>query len=468
MLRTHYCGQIRKKDVEKEVSLCGWIYRIREHGKIVFLDLRDREGSIQVVCVPSVLKDNFDVMRNLGKEDVILLKGIVQARPKGTINDKIPTGEVEILINDIEILNKCKNHPFDMEIETEVAEELRLKHRYLDLRSPKLQSNFIFRHKVVKKIRDLFDQSGFIEIETPILTKSTPEGARDFLVPSRLRSGAFYALPQSPQLFKQILMVAGFDKYFQIARCFRDEDLRADRQPEFTQLDLEMSFIEEEDIFTLIEMVLKDVFKYVLNLDIKIPFPRLNHKDVIAKYGSDKPDLRQDLNGEFCFLWIKEFPLFHFNQDSNSWDMEHHPFTAPHADDINLLGKNMDKIRARSYDLVLNGVELGSGSIRIHNRELQKKIFETIGISEEDAERKFGFLLRALECGAPPHGGFALGLDRLITIMLGKESIRDVIAFPKTQRGVCPLADAPSFVDLSQLLELKIKILKEEKNEDKK
>jgi len=468
LLRTDYCGQLRKEDVEKEVSLYGWVYRIREHGKIVFLDLRDREGTIQVVCVPGILKDNFQSVRSLSKEDVIFIKGVVQPRPQGTVNDKIPTGEVEVLMHSIEILNKCGYQPFDIETEVEVSEELRLKHRYLDLRKPQLQANFIFRHKVIKNIRDFFDQEGFIEIETPILTKSTPEGARDFLVPSRLRSGTFYALPQSPQLFKQILMISGFDKYFQIARCFRDEDLRADRQPEFTQLDLEMSFIDEEDVFSLIESLLKSVFKHVLNLDLKIPFPRLNHKDVMAKYGSDKPDLRTNSSESFCFLWIKEFPLFSFNQDSNKWDMEHHPFTAPHPDDINLLGKDMGKIRARSYDLVLNGIELGSGSIRIHNKNLQKRVFETIGISEEEAERKFGFLLRALDCGAPPHGGFALGLDRLITIMLGVESIRDVIAFPKTQRGICLLTEAPSFVDLSQLLELKIKTLKEVENEEKK
>ncbi len=461
MLRTHFCGQIRKSDVGKEVAVCGWIFRRREHGKITFFDLRDREGLIQVVLVPSVMKENYDIVSSLSKEDVVLLKGSVEARPANTINEKLSTGEIEILAKSIKVLNKCNQLPFDIETDSDVSEELRLKYRYLDLRRPELQSNFILRHKVIKTMRDFMDSKGFLDVETPVLTKSTPEGARDFLVPSRLQTGTFYALPQSPQLFKQILMVAGFERYFQIARCFRDEDLRADRQPEFTQLDLEMSFIEEEDIFNLMEELLVSVFKKVIGVNLKVPFPRLNHEEVMRKYKTDKPDLRSELNQEFCFVWIKDFPLFSLNKDTGKWDMEHHPFTAPHPDDLQLLGKNMEKIRARSYDLVFNGVELGSGSIRIHDRVLQKNIFESIGIKDEEAERKFGFLLRALECGAPPHGGFALGLDRMLAIMLGKESIRDVIAFPKTQRGICLLTDAPSAVDMDQLLELKIKTLKE-------
>ncbi|MDD5613846.1 MAG: aspartate--tRNA ligase [Candidatus Omnitrophica bacterium] len=462
MLRTDYCGKLNLKDENRAVSLCGWVYRIREHGKVVFLDLRDREGVIQVVCVPSVLKEGFDTVKSLVKEDVILLRGIVNKRPKGTINDKIPTGFIEILASEIKILNRCLNLPFELDSDTEVAEELRLKYRYLDLRREGLQNNFIFRDRVTKEMRYFLDSQGFLDVETPILTKSTPEGARDYLVPARLRSGNFYALPQSPQLFKQILMVAGFDRYFQIARCFRDEDLRADRQPEFTQLDLEMSFIDEEDIFNLIEGLLSQVFKKTLNIDLKTPFLRLKYIDAVKRYGSDKPDLRKERNEELSFLWINDFPLFRMDEESGKWDMEHHPFTAPHPDDVGLIGKDMAKIRARSYDLVLNGVELGSGSIRIHDRNLQKKIFQTIGISDDDAERKFGFLLKALECGAPPHGGFALGLDRMVALMLNRDSIRDVIAFPKTQRGICLLTDAPSSVDINQLLELKIKVLKEQ------
>ncbi|MDP8253522.1 MAG: aspartate--tRNA ligase [Candidatus Kaelpia aquatica] len=464
MLRTHYCGELRKEDKDKKVVLAGWVYRIREHGKVTFLDLRDREGLIQIVCVPSILKDSANVVKELTKEDVVYIEGTVNERPQGTINKNIPTGEVELLASDVRLLNKCKDLPFDIESETEVSEDLRLKYRYLDLRREELKKNFIFKDKVTKYTRDFFHQEGFLDIETPILTKSTPEGARDFLVPARLRSGSFYALPQSPQLFKQILMIAGLDKYYQIARCFRDEDLRADRQPEFTQLDLEMSFIDEEDIFNLIEGLLSYIFKKVLNYELKTPFLRLSHREAMEKHNSDKPDLRTE-GDDFCFLWLKDFPLFNFSVEEDSWDMEHHPFTAPHPEDIDLIGKDMGKVRARSYDLVLNGVELGSGSIRIHQRELQEKIFKAIGIDDEDAERKFGFLLKALDSGAPPHGGFALGLDRMLALMLGENSIRDVIAFPKTQRGICLLTDAPSHVDVDQLLELKIRTLKEERDD---
>jgi len=462
-LRTHYCGELRKDDKEKEVILAGWVYRIREHGKVTFIDLRDREGIIQVVCVPSILKDSAGIVKELSKEDVVSIKGIVNERPKGTINENILTGEVELLASEINLLNKCNNLPFDIESETEVSEDLRLKYRYLDLRREELKNNFIFKDKITKGIRDFLHEEGFLDIETPILTKSTPEGARDFLVPARLRTGSFYALPQSPQLFKQILMIAGFDKYYQIARCFRDEDLRADRQPEFTQLDLEMSFIDEEDIFSLIEGLLSYIFKKVLNYDLKIPLPRLSHKEAMEKYNSDKPDLRKEKD-EFCFVWLKDFPLFKFNAEEDRWDMEHHPFTAPNIEDMDFIDKDMGKVRARSYDLILNGVELGSGSIRIHQKDLQKKIFESIGLNDKDAERKFGFLLKALDLGAPPHGGFALGLDRMLALMLKEDSIRDVIAFPKTQRGICLLTEAPSDVDVNQLLELKIRTLKEEKD----
>jgi aspartyl-tRNA synthetase len=465
MLKSHSCGELNKDDIGRRVKLAGWVYRRRDHGKIIFIDIRDREGITQLVFVPSILKENFKEAQNLNKEDVILIEGKVQKRPEGTENDKIKTGEIEILIDKLEILNKSLPLPFELESETEVGEELRLKYRFLDLRKPELQKNFILRHKAIKSIRDFLDKKGFLEIETPILTKSTPEGARDFLVPSRLSPGSFYALPQSPQLFKQILIIAGFEKYFQIARCFRDEDLRADRQPEFTQLDLEMAFIEEEDIFKIIEELVKYIFSESLGIKLNIPFPKFSYKDIMEKYDIDKPDLRKEFNTEFAFLWVKDFPLFSYNKELGIWEMEHHPFTSPKEEDIKFLETEPQKVRACSYDLVLNGVELGSGSIRIHQKILQEKIFSFLGLKKEDIEEKFGFLLRALEYGAPPHGGFAIGIDRLIAMMMHQDTIRDVIAFPKTQKGICLLTSAPSEVNPMQLYELDIKVIKKESDE---
>jgi len=360
----------------------------------------------------------------------------------------------------MEILNSSLTPPFEIAEHTEITEEMRLKYRYLDLRRKSSFDNFVLRHRMYKIIRTYMDVHGFIECETPILTKSTPEGARDYLVPSRVNLGQFYALPQSPQLFKQILMVSGIDRYYQIAKCFRDEDLRADRQPEFTQLDIEMSFSDEEDIFTLTEELMQSIFKELKGIDLAVPFPRIKYADAQVKYGSDKPDLRKELNSEFAFCWVVDFPLLKYNTEEKRWESEHHPFTAPHPDDRDLLDKDPAKVRSRSYDLVLNGMEMGSGSIRIHSQDLQAKIFQIIGISEEDARKRFGFLLEAFQYGAPPHGGVAFGMDRLLTIIAGEDSIREVIGFPKTATAFCPLTGAPSDVDEKQLKELGIAIVK--------
>jgi len=356
-----------------------------------------------------------------------------------------------------EILNPCKELPFDIDKE-DVSEELRFKYRYLDLRREAVLNNFLVRQNVYKVIRSFLEKENFIECITPFLTKSTPEGARDFLVPSRLNPGTFYALPQSPQLFKQILMVAGFDRYYQIAICFRDEDLRQDRQPEFSQLDLEMSFVEEEDIFDLSERLIQQIFRSIKNIEIQIPFKRISYEEAMKNYNTDKPDLRKQTQQEFSFVWVVDFPLFKYNQEEKRWESEHHPFTAPKEEDLEFLEKQPQRIRARSYDLVLNGVEIASGSIRIHQEALQEKIFKIIGINKNESRKRFGFLLEAFKFGAPPHGGIAFGLDRLISILIGKESIRETILFPKTQKGICLLTGAPSEVEEAQLKELKIKL----------
>jgi aspartyl-tRNA synthetase len=423
------------------------------------VDLRDRYGFTQVVFNPSVSIQAYEQAKEIRSEFVIKVKGKVNLRPKGTENPKISTGQIELEAKELEILNSSDKLPFEIEEAGEVSEELRLKYRYLDLRRPQILNNFLLRHNVYKIIRDFLDKEGFLECITPFLTKSTPEGARDFLVPSRLKSGSFYALPQSPQLFKQILMVAGFDRYYQIAICFRDEDLRQDRQPEFSQLDLEMSFVEEEDIFDLSERLMQEIFRKVKRIDIPIPFQRITYKEAIERYKTDKPDLRQ-AQDEFCFVWIVDFPLFEYNQDEKRWESQHHPFTAPKNEDISLLDKSPECVRARSYDLVLNGVEIASGSIRIHRSDLQEKIFKIMGMKKTEAKKRFGFLLEAFKFGAPPHGGIAFGLDRLISILAGKESIREVILFPKTQKGICPLTEAPSEVEERQLKELRIKLEK--------
>ena len=583
MLRTHNCGQLRIMDVDKHVTLCGWVDTRRDHGGVIFIDLRDREGKTQVVFNPEKSKEFHGKAEGLRNEFVIQVKGIVCKRPEGTNNPKMPTGDIEIHVEELIVLNQAVTPPFEISDDTAVTEELRLQYRFIDLRRPAMVSNLRTRHKIFKVIRDHMDAKGFFEVETPILTKSTPEGARDYLVPSRLNPGKFYALPQSPQLFKQILMVSGLDKYYQIAKCFRDEDLRADRQPEFTQLDIEMSFIDENDIFCLVEDVMKDIFKSVANIDLKTPFPRMAHNEAAARFGSDKPDTRfgleiNDITKEcgttefkvfknvierggnilcinakkcggfsrsridemnafalsegakglsyfkaasgkldspiakffgqeavsaiikktqcqdgdllllvadakevarevmgqirlrlgrseklidenrFDLYWIVDFPLFKWDEEEKRLDSEHHPFTSPKAEDIGLLDTEPLKARANSYDLVINGMELASGSIRIHQKELQDKIFKYIGIEKDEAEKRFGFLTKAFGYGAPPHGGIAIGLDRFVTLFTKSQSIREVIAFPKTQKAICPMTDAPSDVSVRQLDELSIRI----------
>jgi len=458
MLRTHTCGQLTAADSGKEVILCGWVARRRDHGKLIFIDIRDRYGFTQVVFIPKESGEAYKSAQELRSEFVIKLTGIVNKRPAGTVNAKLQTGEIEILAKELEILNPSLTPPFEIEETAQITEEMRLKYRYLDLRRTRMFSNLALRSNLYKVIRAYLGSLDFIECETPILTKSTPEGARDYLVPSRLNSGKFYALPQSPQLFKQILMVSGIEKYYQIAKCFRDEDLRADRQPEFTQLDIEMSFVNEEDVFALSEGLMKLILKELKNIDIQTPFKRISYQESIQKYGSDKPDLRPELKNDFAFCWVVDFPLFKFNDEEKRWESEHHPFTAPAESDLENMGRSPDKVKSRSYDLVLNGMELGSGSVRIHRQELQEKVFNIIGIEKEEASKRFGFLLEAFQFGAPPHAGVAFGLDRLLAILSGESSIREVITFPKTSAAFCPLTSAPSDVEKNQLKELGITI----------
>lgn len=581
--RSHHCGVLGKDMAGQHVILCGWVSKRRDHGGLIFIDLRDRSGIVQIVVDPDTAGSSFKTAEDIRNEYVIKVSGNVRLRDAETVNANIATGMVEVMAEEIEVLNSAKTPPFYIQDNIDTDENLRLKYRYLDLRRPEMQRNLILRHKVTKLMRDYLDSRDFLEIETPMLTKSTPEGARDYLVPSRVNPGKFYALPQSPQIFKQLLMVAGMERYFQIARCFRDEDLRADRQPEFTQLDMEMSFMEVDEILELMEGLIAYIFEGALGQKIQTPFQRLTWDEAMDRYGSDKPDLRfgmelinmvdavkdsdfkvfntiienggivkainvkgyaaiprRELDGlvdfvgiygakglawmqiqedgsvkspiakffseahlanilktaaaepgdlllfvadkpavvaqalgalriemakrrnlidhdALAFTWVVDFPMFEYDEEEKRYVAMHHPFTAPRDEDLPLLSTDPGKVYAKAYDMVLNGTEIGGGSIRIHRRDVQKQVFSAIGLSDEQAAEKFGFMMNAFEYGAPPHGGLAFGLDRLIMIMAQRDSIRDVIAFPKTQSAACLMTQAPNDVDEKQLRELHIK-----------
>ena len=447
--------------INTDVILKGWVAIRRDHGKIIFFDLRDSTGLVQVVCIPSE-KESYSFAENLRPEWVIEVHGTVQARPDAMVNPNLTTGKIEVLAKKIHILNEAKTPPFPLDTAgTDIEEELRLKYRYLDLRRDRLQKNLRTRDAITLFFRNYLHNKNFIEIETPNLTKGTPEGAREFIVPSRLYHGMFYVLPQSPQQFKQLLMVSGFEKYFQIARCFRDEDQRGDRQPEFTQLDIEMSFVQQEDILQFGEMLMTEMVKNLFP-EKKItqsPWPRLTYKECMGKYGNDKPDIRvnKDDPNELGFLWITDFPMFERGENGEVQAM-HHPFTMPHPEDISKMDSDPFEVRASAYDIVLNGYEISSGSIRIHQRELQNQVFKILGLSQDEIHKKFSHMLEAFEYGAPPHGGFAPGLDRLVMVLMGEKSISEVIAFPKTGNARDPLMGAPSDIAPKQLKELGIKI----------
>jgi aspartyl-tRNA synthetase len=582
--RTHSCGELNNKNIKENVVLMGWVNTRRDHGGLIFVDLRDREGKTQIVFDPKISKDVHLKAHKIRNEYVIAIKGEVIHRGEAAVNPNLKTGEIEIRVAEMKILSQAEPTPFSVSEYSEIGDDLRLRYRYLDLRKPEMKKNIIIRHQVGQIIRTFLNDRGFLDIETPFLTKSTPEGARDYIVPSRVNPGKFYALPQSPQLFKQLLMISGFDKYYQIVRCFRDEDLRADRAPEFTQLDIEMSFIDREELFNIIEDLMILLFQKILNIKIDKPFPRYDYDEVISKYGIDKPDLRYGLEihnlneifkksefkvfsgiiaekgtvsalktekpqtfsrksiddlhyyvkslglaglsyirfkdnnniqssigkylseseiemikkemqakpgdliliiagprqqalqalgllriklakeldlidqNRYEFSWVTNFPLFEYSNTDKRFTSMHHPFTAPVEKDIPLLDSSPYQARSKAYDLVLNGNEIGGGSIRIHQTQLQQKIFELLGIKKQEAEQKFGFLLEALQYGAPPHGGIAFGMDRLVMLLTGSDSIRDVIAFPKTQKATCPLTGAPAEVSPEQLKELHLKM----------
>jgi len=459
--------------IEQKIRVCGWVNSFRTHGKIIFIDLRDRSGLLQVTFAKDTSSQIFDLAKRLKPEWVVEIIGKVKRRPKGTENPELITGEIELVACDLKILSEAKSLPFSIQNRGyEISEEKRLKYRYLDLRRERLKRNLILRQEVIHEARNFLKDNGFIEVETPILTKSTPEGARDFLVPSRLQPGRFYALPQSPQQYKQLLMVAGVEKYFQIARCFRDEDPRADRQAEFTQIDLEMSFVEQTDILQIVEKMIQEIVKKIFpKKRIKeFPFSRLNYQDVIEQYGTDKPDLRENKqdDDELAFAFIVNFPMFEWSKEEKRWRTMHHPFTRPQTDDVSLIKEKPQEILAYQYDLVLNGYEIGGGSLRSYKKEILEAVFEVLGHKKEEVKEKFGHLLEAFEYGVPPHGGIAIGLDRFLAILLKEPNIREVIPFPKTGDSRDLMMNAPSEVGEEQLKELHIKVEKQEdKNEGK-
>lgn len=447
----------------QNVKLAGWVNVRRDHGKLIFIDLRDRSGIIQMVIIPDK-EEAYKIAKDIRQEFVIEVEGLVKERPGGAKNEKINSGNLEIEVEKITVLNKSKTPPFEIDKSSkDIREDVRLKYRYLDLRTERMKNNIIMRSKIVKFIRDFYTDKGFVEIETPILTKGTPEGAREFIVPSRLHQGKFYVLPQSPQQFKQLLMVAGIERYFQIVKCFRDEDQRGDRQPEFTQLDVEMSFSDEKEIRGIFEECLISLIsKYFPEKKIsKTPFPEIEYKEAMEKYKTDKPDLREDKNNpnELAFCWIVKFPLFE-KDNSENLSSAHHPFTAPLEEDISLLDKRPEKARAQAYDIVLNGCEIGGGSIRINKKERQKKIFEILGLKEKDIKIKFGHMLEAFEYGAPPHGGIAPGIDRLTMILMNEPNIREVMAFPKTGEAEDLMMGAPNELSKESLKEVNIEVIK--------
>lgn len=450
------------KHIGEKVKVSGWVNTRRAHGKILFIDLRDRSGFLQVVFIPSN-KEVYELAEQLRPEWVVEITGQIVKRPEKMVNPKIETGQVELTVESLNVLSKAETLPFSIDDSGyDINEEIRMKYRYLDLRRERLKNNLIMRHKVIQFMRDFLAKEDFIEIETPLLTKSTPEGARDYIVPSRQEPGKFYALPQSPQQYKQLLMVAGIEKYFQIAKCLRDEDPRGDRQPEFTQLDIEMSFVEQEDILELTERLYTEIVKKITpeKKILQIPFPRITYKEAMEKYNSDKPDLRKNKKdpNELAFAFIVDFPMFEWKEEENRWDAVHHPFTRPQTDNIKELKKNPDKILAYQYDFVLNGSEIGGGSLRTYRPEMLEAIFEVMGNKKGDIREKFGHMLEAFEYGVPPHGGIAPGIDRFIMILANEPSIREVIAFPKTGDGRDFMMSAPSEIDKKQLKELHIKV----------
>lgn len=462
MLRSHRLDEVNEKLIGKRVRLCGWVDTVRAHGAVMFIDLRDRYGKVQSVITKK--HNDFSEAKKLTLESCICIEGEVKPRPKGTENNEMFSGKIEIVIDKLEIFNLSPVLPFDFNDLT-ISEDLRLKYRFLDFRSERMKRNIIFRSEALKAVRDFFNKENFVEVETPILAKSTPEGARDYIVPSRNSAGKFYALPQSPQLFKQLSQVGGFDRYVQIAKCFRDEDLRSDRQPEFTQIDVEMSFIEQEDIIDLMEKMIKYLFKKTLNYDVEIPFKRISFDESMEKYKTDRPDLRGETKEKFAFCWVVDFPCFEYAKEDKRYKSMHHPFTMP---EMKSFKKNPETAKSLAYDMVLNGIEIGGGSIRIHNQEIQQEVFDVLKISKKEAREKFGFLLDALSFGAPPHGGIAFGFDRLMQLMLEENSIRECIAFPKNKDAKDIMLDAPSEISKKQLKEANIEVLKNKKKSSKK